>query len=379
MGSIYFRLRSDIKIGESILLNFLEEVSSLKISRPLVICDENLISGDYFTKIKPQIDEYSKKGFFRSLSLKGEPSYELLSSLMEEIDISNIDGVVSIGGGSTIDIGKGISLLAKNPCEPKKLKGFPVDLDEPLPHITIPSILGSGSEASFNAVFVDEAEGRKLGINYINNFPSLVLVDPNLTMSAPLPSVIASALDSMVHCVDSFGSIKSSPVSRMFSIEGFKNVWDFLTDGDIYSPTSRIKLALASIHGIYALMNSGDGPTNGFAYYFGVKDRIPHGMAGGMFLKDVMLWNYKQGYMGYKNLIQNSNTPDIDIFFKKFSGILEKYSIPTLKDYGYTVDDCANLSVEVGSALVGSFSGNPLIFNEESANWVLDQQFIKRN
>ena len=126
-------------------------------------------------------------------------------------------------------------------------------------------------------------------------------------------------------------------------------------------------------------MNSGDGPTNGFAYYFGVKDRIPHGMAGGMFLKDVMLWNYKQGYMEYKNLIQNSNTPDIDIFFKKFSGILEKYSIPTLKDYGYTVDDCANLSVEVGSALVGSFSGNPLIFNEESANWVLDQQFIKRN
>ena len=155
MGSINFRLRSDIKIGESILLNFLEEVSSLKISRPLVICDENLISGDYFTKIKPQNDEYSKKGFFRSLSLKGEPSYELLSSLMEEIDISNIDGVVSIGGGSTIDIGKGISLLARNPCEPKKLKGFPVDLDEPLPHITIPSILGSGSEASFNAVFVD--------------------------------------------------------------------------------------------------------------------------------------------------------------------------------------------------------------------------------
>ena len=378
MKSINFRLRSDIKIGNGVLSNFTEEVANINISRPLILCDENIMAGDYFLKIKPLLDEYCLDGIFYKLSLKGEPSYELLSKLIQDIDLSKIDGVVSIGGGSTIDIGKGLALLAKNPSEPKTLKGFPINLNNPLPHITIPSILGSGSEASFNAVFVDEAEGRKLGINYINNFPSLVLVDPELTVSAPISAVIASALDSMVHCVDSFGSTKSTPVSRMFSIEGFRNIWNFLNEKDISSSSSRIQLAQASIHGIYGLMNSGDGPTNGFAYYFGVKDKIPHGMAGGMFLKDVMLWNHQQGYSDYEKLIQNTKTPTMDEFFLKFSSILEKYSIPTLANYGYKASDSEALSSEVASALSGSFSGNPLLFNQDSAKWVLDQQFITR-
>ena len=58
---------------------------------------------------------------------------------------------------------------------------------------------------------------------------------------------------------------------------------EIFTSGKINNPDARIELALASINGIYGLMNSGDGSTNGFAYYFGVKDKIPHGYAGGMF------------------------------------------------------------------------------------------------
>ena len=379
MDSLNFRLRSDIKIGLGILENFHNEVAALKISKPLILCDENVLSSEYFIKLKPIFNHYSKEGLFHTLSLKGEPSYELLSSLIEEFDLDMIDGVVSIGGGSTMDIGKGIALLANNRCEPKELKGFPEGLNNPLPHITIPSVLGSGSEASFNAVFVDEAEGRKLGINSINNFPALVLVDPNLTMSAPMSAVISSALDSMVHCVDSFGSVKATPVSKMFSVEGFKNAWNFLTNEDIQKPSSRLQLAQASIHGIYALMNSGDGPTNGFAYYFGVKDKIPHGLAGGMFLRDVMLWNYQNGFNEYQELLHHTATENMDSFFKQFDDLLIKYSIPRLSNYGYKDSDCVDLSAQVSSALTGSFSGNPITFNIDSAEWVLKQQFLNKD
>jgi len=313
--------------------------------------------------------------FFYELELVGEPSYELLSEIISKIDISNIDSVISIGGGSTMDVGKGIALLSTNPTEPKKLKGFPTGLNNPLQHITIPSVLGSGAEASFNAVFVDEAEGKKLGINSINNFPSLVLVDPELSMSAPESSVISSALDSMVHCVDSFGSLKSSPVSRMFSVEGFRNAWKFLEEGKFNSAEARIKLALASINGIYGLMNSGDGPTNGFAYYFGVKDKIPHGYAGGMFLRDVMRWNYENGFDGYEKLIESTSTYDMNTFFDQYSEILRKYSVPTLKNIGYSQSECIALIDEISTALGGSFSGNPIGFDKNSAKWVLNQQF----
>ena len=370
-----FKLKSDIRIGLGILRDFDEEVAYLCIQRPLIICDQNLMDSDYFKEVVSGIKSFAKKGRFLPLKLTGEPSYELLSSLLGDIDLNSFDGIVSIGGGSLMDVGKGLALLASNPTEPKKLKGFPQGLNTPLPHITIPSVLGSGAEASFNAVFIDEKEGRKLGINSVNNFPVLVLSDPLLTMSAPTSVVISSALDCMVHSVDSFGSVKASSVSQMFSVEAFQNIWSFLLKMDLDNPSDRLLLAKASVLGIYGLMNSGDGPTNGFAYYFGVRNKIPHGMAGGMFLKDVMRWNFANGYRDYDRLIQHTDTADLSEFFDMFRTILDQFSVPCLANYGYEQDTLNDTVHQVGAALGGSFAGNPIPFNEESALWVLEQQF----
>jgi alcohol dehydrogenase len=161
----------------------------------------------------------------------------------------------------------------------------------------------------------------------------------------------------------------------MFSVEGFRNAWKFLEEGKFNSAEARIKLALASINGIYGLMNSGDGPTNGFAYYFGVKDKIPHGYAGGMFLRDVMRWNYENGFDGYEKLIESTSTYDMNTFFDQYSEILRKYSVPTLKNIGYSQSECIALIDEISTALGGSFSGNPIGFDKNSAKWVLNQQF----
>lgn len=372
---ISFRLRSDIVIQRGLIINFAKEVEALNLKRPLVIWDQNLKNSEYFETIKPGLSDFASNGMFMPLELTGEPSYELLADLLDELDMSSFDSIVSLGGGSLMDIGKGLALLASNPCEPKTLKGFPTGLNDPLPHITVPTVLGSGAEASFNAVFIDEAEGKKLGINSLNNFPTLVLVDPLLTMSAPKSVVISSALDCMVHSVDGFGSLKSNSISKMFSVEAFKNVWTYISERDLDDPEAILLLAQASILGIYGLMNSGDGPANGFAYYFGVKEKIAHGMAGGMFLKDVMKWNFDHGYQAYDHLIRDTQTSDMDQFFEIFSRQLALFSVPTLPDYGFKLADCESLSSEVSSALTGSFSGNPIPFNQDSAYWVLSQQF----
>ena len=374
-NSISFRLRSDVVIELGLLRTFLSQVETLNFKRPLIIWDKNLKNSDYFESIQPQLEEFSVDGAFIPIELQGEPSYELLSKLLNKFDMNRFDSVVSLGGGSVMDIGKGLALLASNPCDPKTLKGFPTGLNAPLPHVTIPSVLGSGAEASFNAVFIDEAEGRKLGINSVNNFPTMVLVDPLLTMSAPRSVVISSALDCMVHSVDSYGSIKSNSISNMFAVEAFKNIWTYISERDLDQPEGRLLLAKASILGIYGLMNSGDGPANGFAYYFGVKKKIAHGMAGGMFLKDVMKWNFSNGYQMYGQLIRDTSTENMEEFFESFSQILSRFSVPRLSDYGYNSGDCETLSLEVSSALTGSFSGNPITFNQDSARWVLEQQF----
>ena len=151
---IEINLSSRIKIGLGVLKHLGQDLSSMGCERPLVILDSNIYNSDYFLSLSNEMKEISSNGTIYELEVKGEPTYSLLSKLIETLDMSLYDCVITLGGGSTMDVGKGLALLATNPSDPLDLKGFPVGLNSPLPHVTVPSILGSGSEASFNAVFI---------------------------------------------------------------------------------------------------------------------------------------------------------------------------------------------------------------------------------
>ena len=377
MKSINFFLSTDIVIGINEFKNLEYHIAKIGSVKPGIIYDSNLLGNEYFIENIHLIKKNYSNCSFVVNDLNKEPSYSYLEQKRKEFVNLQPDLIIAIGGGSTIDLGKGIALLLNNNVPALSLKGFPENVNRPLPLITIPSIFGSGSEVSYNAVFIDENEGRKLGINTRKNFPVKTIMDPLLTMSAPESAVISSAIDTLVHCVDSFGSIKNTPLSRIFSIGGFKHTFSTLQKGDLNDPESRIDLAIGSICGTIALMNSGDGPTNGFAYYFGVKDKISHGLAGGIFLNEVMNWNYRNGYKNYHYLLNE----DYDLtkdeknerLFNELNNLYIKYKIPLLSDCGYLTKNIKNLAKNVSTALKGSFSGNPIPFDTKSAEEVLSK------
>jgi len=373
MINVNFFLSTDISIsvGELKRINF--HIEDLRSTNPTILVDSNLVDNDYLNEILDIIKATYKNINIYINDLGSEPTYSYLEEKKKEISKNNPDLIIAIGGGSTMDIGKGVSLLITNNRPALDLKGFPLNVNDPLPLITIPSVFGSGSEVSYNAVFIDEDEGKKLGINSRKNFPKKSLIDPLLTMSAPNHVIVSSALDSLVHCVDSFGSINSNMFSNIFAIEGFNKSFNTLLDDDLNLAENRINLAVGSICGIIALMNSGDGPTNGFAYYFGVKNKIPHGLAGGMFLKDVMRWNYDNGFTKYDNFLLSSGE-NSDTLFTKMEKLYINFKIPRLADFGYINDDIDNLASKVSIALDGSFSGNPITFNEQSAKEIIKKQ-----
>ncbi len=381
MKSTDFFLSTDISIGLGVFEKASEFIKKIGVRRPGILYDSNLGKSDYFNDNFKKIVENFPNCFFLVNEMNSEPTYRYLEEINNNFKKKNPDVIIAIGGGSTMDLGKGISLLLKNDVPALSLKGFPENVNNPVPLVTIPSIFGSGSEVSYNAVFIDEDEGRKLGINSKNNFPIKTLIDPLLTMSAPNSAVISSALDTLVHCVDSFGSKKSSSFSKMFSIEGFTRTFNTLLNNDLSNPKSRTNLAIGSICGITALMNSGDGPTNGFAYYFGVKDKIAHGLAGGIFLKEVMKWNYKKGYNEYYQLLDGnrclSDGEKNSKLFNDFDKLYGKYKIPTLRKLGYKNEGVKTLAQNVSKSLEGSFLGNPISFNVKSAEEVLTKLIDK--
>jgi len=350
-------------------------LNSIPIEKLGLIFDSNLVSNNIFNKVLSDLHSSFPGMVVFENNFKGEPTYSFLEEAHLAFKDKRIDTIIAIGGGSTMDIGKGIALLLTNPSSALSLKGFPKNLNNPLPLVTVPTIFGSGSEVSYNAVFIDENEGKKLGINSKNNFPKLTIIDPLITMTAPIEFVISSAMDSLVHCVDSFGSLNHTRISRMYSINGFKSTFSALHSKDLSDPYNRLDLAIGSIYGTIALMNSGDGPTNGLAYFVGVNKKIPHGLAGAIFLLEVMKYNFSKGYLDYFLLNSNSKTTDkrelsIDLF-DKMESIYQNYNIPRLTNYGYEEKSIEIIAKKASEALSGSFGGNPILFDETSAISVL--------
>ncbi|NTW69458.1 MAG: iron-containing alcohol dehydrogenase [Chlorobiaceae bacterium] len=372
-----FFLSTDLVIGVNEALNLNEHLAHLAVQKPGIIYDANLAGNLYFQDVLKNITTGYKNSVLYCNEFGGEPTYAHLENVAEFFRGNVPDGIIAIGGGSTLDLGKGVALLLTNQVPALSLKGFPKGVNDPLPLVTVPSLLGSGAEVSFNAVFIDEAEGRKLGINSRKNFPKKAVIDPNLSMTAPMESVIASAMDSLVHCVDSFGSVKHTALSRIFSVEGFQRTFYALQQGQLDRAESRLDLAIGSVCGTVALMNSGDGPTNGFAYYLGVKHKVPHGLAGAIFLKEVMRYNHNHGYEKYAllNPMRSSPSPAeaTSELLDEMDALYRQLQIPTLSRYGYGRDNAAEFAHNASEALKGSFSGNPVEFTEESARSVVFQ------
>ncbi len=372
-----FFLSTDLIVGVNEALKLNDYLAGLSVRQPGIVYDANLADNRYFQEVLRNLTSAYPNSVIYCNDFKGEPTYAHLENVAEFFRQKPLDGIVAIGGGSTLDLGKGVALLMTNNVPALSLKGFPRDVENPLPLITVPSLLGSGAEVSYNAVFIDEKEGRKLGINSRKNFPRKAVVDPQLSMTAPMESVISSAMDSLVHCVDSFASVKHTPLSRIFSVEGFQKTFYALQQGQLDRAESRIDLAIGSICGTVALMNSGDGPTNGFAYYLGVKHRVPHGLAGAIFLKEVMRYNHNHGYEKYALLNPMRTSPSakeatIELL-EEMDALYKQLGIPSLVPYGYGKGNAQELALNASEALKGSFSGNPVEFTEESAREVIIQ------
>ena len=372
-----FFLSTDLVIGVNEALKLNEHLAQMSAQKPGIIYDANVAGSHYFQNVLKSLTSVYTNAVLYCNEFAGEPTYALLENVAEFFRGNMPDVIFAIGGGSTLDLGKGVALLMTNNVPALSLKGFPAGVNDPLPLVTVPTLLGSGAEVSYNAVFIDEAEGRKLGINSRKNFPKKAVIDPQLSMTAPIESVIASAMDSLVHCVDSFGSIKHTALSRIFSVEGFQRTFYALQQNQLDRSESRLDLAIGSVCGTAALMNSGDGPTNGFAYYLGVKHRVPHGLAGAIFLKEVMRYNHLHGYEKYAILNPMHSTPSpreaTEELLEQMDDLYKQLQIPNLTPYGYGKVNAAEFAHNASEALKGSFSGNPVEFTEESALEVVFQ------
>lgn len=182
---------------------------NLKLKRPLIVTGRSGLQRNevLWQAIFPDASTYEYRE--HAVCIEGEPTVEDAQAFTAFAVSKGCDSVISVGGGSSIDVGKAVAALIPNSHRDIYDfleiigKGLPLDND-PLPHIAVPTTSGTGSEATKNAVLKSAQHGLKVSIRHDKMFPAAAVLDPLLTLSCP-PSVTAHVgLDTLCQVLEPF-------------------------------------------------------------------------------------------------------------------------------------------------------------------------------
>ncbi|TWT56866.1 Alcohol dehydrogenase 2 [Thalassoglobus neptunius] len=206
---------------------------------------------------------------------------------------AEVDFIVGLGGGSSMDCAKGINFLLTNGGEMKDYKGVGKAKQEMLPLIAVPTTSGTGSEAQSFAVIADPVTHMKMACGDKKAAAKIAILDPELTITMPTSVTAATGVDAISHAVESFVTVKRNPFSHQFS----RSAWQLLSRSllqTIEFPEdldARGSMLLGAHLAGAAIENSMLGATHALANPFSAHFGLTHGIAIGILLPHVVRYN----------------------------------------------------------------------------------------
>ena len=352
-------------IGNGEIKRIDKHIKNFNLKKILLAVDSGLFNSKIW-KSKYEKILTKKLNIFKTIIISGknEPTYSDLSKYLKEIKNKKFDGIIGIGGGSCMDVAKAISVLLKNKGSPIKYRGFDKLKHKGITCILIPTTCGTGSEASFNASFVNSLDKIKMGINGKFMFCDLSILDAEITTSCPKNALVGSALDALVHSVEGFICKNNNIITDMLAKEAIKLIYkSILTlSRKKINLNDRLNLLVAAHLSGIIQMNSGSGIASAISYPLSVYFKIPHGIGGGMFLLEVAKYNVKNGFKKYEQISKFLELKDKSSlgFIKEFDYIYKRLSVPK-----YIGDICKqkidkNQLLKIMKRQQNAFNQNPI-------------------
>jgi alcohol dehydrogenase len=206
---------------------------------------------------------------------------------------SDADILIAVGGGSSMDTAKGVSLGARNPQRGIGLD-YQTQFEKPgLPIIAIPTTAGTGSEVNAFGVITDEATHVRFYVGHSSALAKAAILDPELTLGLPPKATAATGMDAMIHAVESYLSIRNNPYSDGIALQTIelvmKNLPAAYQEGS--NLEARANMLLAShIVGV-GFSHTGLGLVHGIGHSLGGHFNVPHGVALCTVLEQVLRFN----------------------------------------------------------------------------------------
>jgi 3-deoxy-alpha-D-manno-octulosonate 8-oxidase len=185
-----------------------------------------------------------------------EPTTEQVDALTEKLRSKKIGALVGFGGGSTLDVTKAVANLLTNPGKAEDYQGWNLVKNPAVYKIGIPTISGTGAEASRTSVMVNKKKNLKLGMNSVHSVYDFLLLDPTLSKTVPREQYFYTAMDTYIHCIESLAGRYRHALADSYSREALVLVREIMFSDDMMSDENRSKLMVASYLGGSSIGNS---------------------------------------------------------------------------------------------------------------------------
>lgn len=356
--AIKFVLNETSYFGENSRETLVEEIKKRNFKKVFLVSDKSLVEAGVTNKVEEIL---KGAGIDYSLydEIKPNPTIKNVTDGVEACRKSGADVIVAVGGGSSIDTSKGISIVMTNPdrADIKSLNGLSNTVNKGMPIIALPTTAGTAAEVTINYVITDEERKIKMVCVDPNDIPIVAIVDSDLMSSMPKSLAAATGMDALTHAVEGYITAAHNEISDMFHMQAIKMIFKYLPAAVNEKDREAInKMGMAQYIAGMGFSNVGLGIVHSMAHQLGAVYDTPHGIANAMLLPTVMRFNGKDPATAqrFREILCEIGRPDaanlndqdvINTFVWMISELSKAVGITqTIKDYGVKEEDLEMLA-----------------------------------
>ena len=267
-------------------------IKSKGFQKAFVASDPDLVKFGVTAKVTDLLEQ---NGIAYELysDIKPNPTIENVQHGVDAYKACGADFMITIGGGSSMDTGKGIGIIVNNPeyYDVRSLEGVAPTKNRTVFTIAVPTTGGTGAEATINYVITDVEKKRKFVCVDHNDIPDVAVVDPDMMASMPKGLTASTGMDALTHAIEGYTTGAAWSLSDCLNLEAIKLIAKNLRAAVENDPDGREGMALAQYVTAMAYSNVGLGIAHSMAHTLGAVYDTPHGVACAMMLPIVMDFN----------------------------------------------------------------------------------------
>ena len=309
-------------VGENRIKDLSLACKTLNIKNPLLVTDSSLASSKIVKKTLESLNNENLNSEIYS-KVSGNPTGSNVSEGVAFFKKKNCDGVIAFGGGSSLDVGKAVAFMSGQILSIWNFEDVgdnwkKANSDLIAPIIAVPTTAGTGSETGRASVILNEETGVKTIIFHPKFLPSIVILDPLLTVDLPSEITAATGMDALAHNLEAYCAPGFHPMADGIALEGMKIIKDWLLKAvdDGSNVEARMNMLSAASMGSTAFQK-GLGAIHSLSHPVNALNNIHHGLSNAIFMPYVLTFN--------KDVIENKIIKIceyLEIEEKSFNGFL---------------------------------------------------------